>query len=204
MNNLRRRILNKSGVDIDPTTGRGFVDGYEVVDLGLPSGLLWATCNVGALAEGGIGNYYQWGTGAVTYKNKDQYHRDGDDNGYTLPSSADTATQVMGKGWRMPTEDEINELIDNTDFSVANANGIRSGKLTSKLNPNAYVFFPFAGNYRNGSFEYYGTAGFFWSSTSYGYKVSQLLCCDIWEDDYLGNAGERNWGFSVRGVHAAV
>lgn len=68
MNNFRRRTLNKSGVNIDPTTGRGFVDGYEVVDLGLPSGLLWATCNFGSQYEAQRSTYYyRYGSGRYRY-----------------------------------------------------------------------------------------------------------------------------------------
>ena len=141
MDNFRRRTSESCKIKLDPITGRGMIGDYEVVDLGLPSGLLWATWNVGATNESEYGNYYQWGAGAETYKNENQYHTGGIGSSYTLPSSADTATQVMGEGWRMPTLTELQELINNTTYKWVTINGIKGGKFTSKTNPNAYAFF---------------------------------------------------------------
>jgi len=195
---MRRRILLNSSV-IDPTTGRGTIGDYEVVDLGLPSGLLWATWNVGATKETGYGNYYQWGTGAITYKNEIQYHTGGTDSGYTLPSSADTATQVMGSEWRMPTADELRELINNTNYEWLYKNGC---KLTSKTNPNAYVFFPAAGFYDDGSQSLDQYQFHLWSSTAYATYQAYRLDCN---SSYVNcNDAARIRGFSIRGVHAAI
>jgi hypothetical protein len=64
---MRRRTLLSSNGGIDPITGRGTIGDYEVVDLGLSNGLLFATCNVGANTETGYGNYYKYGYGSQTY-----------------------------------------------------------------------------------------------------------------------------------------
>ena len=86
----RRNLLTSSGGN-----GRKMIGNYEVVDLGLPSGLLWATCNIGANNELSYGNYYMYGKGAQTYDSSDSAY-EGTEK--PLASSADTATQVMGSG----------------------------------------------------------------------------------------------------------
>ena len=203
---MRRRILlSASSGDIDPTTGRGTIGKYEAVDLGLSNGLLFATCNVGANTETDYGNYYQWGAGAVAYQNRDQYHTGGTDSSYVLPSSADTATQVMGEGWRMPTQAELQDLINKTNYTWVtnfNGSGIAGGKFTSKTNPNAYVFFPAAGYYDSGSLDDRGGYGYVWSSSpldsSRAYRLRFNSGYEAVSNYY------RYCGFSLRGVHAAV
>jgi hypothetical protein len=140
---MRRRILlyASSGIDIDPTTGRGTIGNYEVVDLGLSNGLLFATCNVGANTETDYGDYYKYGKGSQKYNYGDSMYEGMES---PLASSADTATQVMGSGWRMPTKDELQDLIDKTNYKWVNnfnGSGINGGKFTNKTNSNAYVFF---------------------------------------------------------------
>jgi len=188
---MRRRILLSAS------------NGYEVVDLGLPSGLLWATCNVGATKETEYGNYYQWGSGAMAYIPGSHYHTGGTDSSYTLPSSADTATRVMGSGWRMPTREEMEELINNTTYSFVTIDGVYGGKFTNKTNPNAYVFFPFAGYHYGSDILGEGTFTFVWSSTaSDSFNKAYIF--------YLTNENKslttvvRAYGCPVRGVHAAV
>ena len=106
MDNFRRTLLTTSSGGIDPTTGRGMIGNYEVVDLGLPNGLLFATCNVGANTETSYGDYYKYGYGSLKYETEpDNKYYQGTEN--PLASSADTATQVMGEGWKMPTYDEL-------------------------------------------------------------------------------------------------
>lgn len=198
MNNLKRRILNKSGVDIDPTTGRGFVDGYEVVDLGLPSGLLWATCNVGAAQETGYGNYYKYGKGSQTYGSSSSSY-----SGWEMPLSlsADTARQVMGSGWRMPRSDEFSDLINNTYKSFVNnfnGSGINGCKFTSKTNPNAYLFIPAAGYCASNTYPI-STNCAYWSSTPDGQYSANYL--NLSGSSHTINGMRRDWGLSVRGVY---
>lgn len=101
----RRRVMMDAG-------GGTFIDGYEYVDLGLPSGLLWAKCNTGAKKETSVGDYYSCGCGSQKYRGTNDWYR-GRTN---IPSAYDTAVQVMGGGWRMPTKDEFQELIDNCNY----------------------------------------------------------------------------------------
>lgn len=202
MDNFRRTMLSKQDI-FDPVTGRGIVDGYEVVDFGLPSGLLWATCNVGATNEKQSGNFYQWGAGAVSYAYANQWHTGGTDPGYTLPSSADTATQVMGEEWRMPTEAELTELFNNTDFGFTFFNGVNGCKFTHKNNTNIYIFFPATGFFYNNKFLQLSKTCQVWGSTLNNNREPVRISSDSGAT-LVDGAPSRWYGFCVRGVHAAV
>ena len=140
-------------------------NGHEYVDLGLPSGTKWATMNVGANSVTDYGNYYQYGKGAATYQETSgQTNYEGYEN--PLAASADTATQVWGGSWHMPTRDQIRELTANTTYQSITINGIKCGKFTAQ-NGN-YVLFPAAGTYVNGTLKYVGVFNWSWSSTRYG------------------------------------
>ena len=116
---------------------------YEKVDLGLPSGLLWANKNIGAETEEDAGLYFQWGD--IQGYTAEQVGVDKQFNGNwsdykwgvnpnftkyntsdgltTLESSDDAATQLMGSEWRMPTIADYRELIDNTDVYFVSTDG---------------------------------------------------------------------------------
>lgn len=93
----------------------GYVNGFGYVDLGLPSGTMWATSNIGAQKPWEYGNYYAWGelkTKAVySDKNSTYCYRDLSD--ISGDPRYDVSTSVMGKEWRMPNKDEYQELLDN-------------------------------------------------------------------------------------------
>ena len=137
-------------------------DLQEYVDLGLPSGTLWATCNVGANAPESSGSYFAWGE--TQTKNGyfwDNYqHCNGSENtltkycnnpdlgynGYVdelivLESMDDAATVNWGDEWCMPTTEQWEELCSNTTYSIANQNGV-DGALFTAPNGNA-IFFPY-------------------------------------------------------------
>lgn len=100
-------------------------NGHEYVDLGLPSGTKWATMNVGANSVTDYGNYYDYGKGAATYQETSGTSKyDGIENPLAL--SADTAAQVWGGAWHMPTSAQCQELISNT-YSVWEENYEGSG-----------------------------------------------------------------------------
>ena len=101
-------------------------NGYEYVNLGLPSGLKWATCNVGAVSPEQFGLYFAWGettgytteqvTSGVRTFTQDEYNAGQANTIYNdLTLEQDTAHVNMGGNWRMPTYDEYQELLDNCD-----------------------------------------------------------------------------------------
>ena len=209
-------------VDNNSTDGDGTVTtSVTWVDLGLPSGLLWADRNVGAVRPEGSGNYYAWGETNPkmnfefdTYKyggrngemnkycNDPEYGIDGyTDNLTTLEASDDAATVNIGGGARTPTKDEWQELMDNTTSTWITRNGVNGRLLTA---PNGKsIFLPTPG-YRLGRDIYFdGKYSFYWSSSldtehpdsawSFGFSSAiQNLCGDY----------GRYYGFSVRAVRA--
>ena len=191
---------------------------YEYVDLGLPSGLKWCKTDVGAFKEGDYGLYFSWG-GTVGYpdaKNGKEFtwgdYEFGDikkiskynetDGKTVLDPEDDAATVNMGEGWRMPTEEEYQELLANTTYQwIENYNGTghNVAKLTSKVNGN-YIIFPASGFCFLGSVSNVGSNGFFWTSslsTSYarfGRSFGVFGSGSGTDDDY------RCYGQAVRGV----
>ena len=162
--------------DDEPTTGT--INGHEWVDLGLPSGLKWATCNVGADSPEDYGNYYAWGEtttkstytedNSLTYGlNESQLQSQGyiDGSGNLTPSH-DAATANWGGSWRMPTKTEMQELIDNCTRTWTTQNGVKGTKMTG---PNGNSIFLPAVGYRYGtSFHNDGYSGDYWSSAPDG------------------------------------
>ena len=163
------------------TTTTHVPDGY--VDLGLPSGLLWATCNLGSTTPEGYGNYYAWGKvqtkttydwstyayGSASnqltkYCCNSEYGLNGfTDNLTTLQSSDDAATVVLGNGARIPTTDECDELTNNTDGEWTTLNGVNGWKFTAS---NGNSLFLLAAGFRLGSeFHDAGSIGGYWSSS---------------------------------------
>ena len=185
------------------------IDGHEYVDLGLS--VKWATCNVGATSPEEYGNYYAWGetttktdysssTSAIFGLTKSQLQSQGyiDNNG-NLTAQYDAATANWGGDWRMPTKDELNELINNCTWTWTTQNGVNGYKVSSKVNSN-YIFLPAAGYRYGSSLNLAGSYGNYWSSTpleSISYYAYRL---------YFGSSGRymdsgyRYYGQSVRPV----
>ena len=159
---------------------------HEYVDLGLPSGLLWATCNVGADTPEGYGDYFAWGetqpkdyydwstyqycmgsyNTMTKYCNNSSYGYNGfTDNLTTLLPEDDAATANWGDGWRMPTQEEFQELLDNTIHTWTTQNGV-NGRLFTSANGNS-LFLPAAGcRWGSGLYDV-GSYGDYWSSSLY-------------------------------------
>ena len=176
-------------------------NGHEYVDLGLPSGTKWATMNVGASSETDYGNYYQYGKGAS------QYTETFNDSVYSgiedpLDSSVDTAVQVWGGSWHMPTRTQMEELTANTTYQwVTNYKGstINGGTFTA---PNgAVLFFPTAGLWFDGSQRGVGSYGRYWGSSPSGSRGSSAYGLGFGDDGSKDVSGfGRDFGFSVRPV----
>lgn len=137
----------------------------EYVDLGLPSGLKWATHNIGATTPEEYGNYYSWGEllPKETYTKANSL-TDGKSMDDISGTENDAATVYWGGDWRMPTRAEYIELLSKCTWTWTTQNGVNGYKVTSKTNGN-YIFLPAAG-WRHGSSLYdAGSGGYYWSST---------------------------------------
>ena len=184
---------------------------HEYVDLGLPSGLLWATRNVGANAPEEYGDYFAWGETQpkdVYSWDTYQYYDGGNMTKYTgsdgltilLPED-DAATANWGNGWRMPTKEEWEELYQNTTSTWTTQNGV-NGRLFTAPNGNS-LFLPAAGNRRYGDLEDVGYYGYYWSSS-----LSTAFPRRAWYIYFLPydrsmSDGDRGCGPSVRAVRSA-
>ena len=155
-------------------TGGGGSD-HAYVDLGLPSGLLWATCNVGAEAPEDYGDYFAWGETQPkdTYNWSTYQYYDGSnvtkytgsDGLTTLLPEDDAATANWGSDWRMPTKEEWQELYNNTTVTWTTQNGV-NGRLFTASNGNS-LFLPAAGCRSSSSLYDAGSNGYYWSSSLY-------------------------------------
>ena len=147
--------------------------GKQAVDLGLPSGLKWASCNVGANTPEEYGDYFAWGETEPkeTYNWSTYRYYDGSnvtkytgsDNLTILEASDDAAIANWGGAWRMPTEIEMKELRDNCTVAWATYNGV-NGRVF--VGPNGKsIFLPAAGYRYDSSLYYAGSYGLYWSSS---------------------------------------
>ena len=178
-------------------TTTGSLNGHDWVDLGLPSGTKWATCNVGASTPTAYGNYYAWGeTTTKSSYTEDNYTYSS--NPTTLPSNKDAATANWGSGWRMPTSTEMQELLDYCTRTWTTQNGV-NGRLFTGPNGNS-IFLPAAG-YRYDS-ELYdaGSYGHYWSSSLFTDYTDYAWGLYFNSVDYTMSGNYRGYGLTVRPV----
>lgn len=139
----------------------GSTDKVEYVDLGLPSGNLWAKCNLGASAPEAYGDYYAWGEVEPKQeytKSNHKWYKEGapsqgftkynnEDGKLTLEDEDDAVIQKLGNGWRTPTLADFRELTNQkyTTIEKTMLNGVAGYQITSKKNKKKSIFIPFAG-----------------------------------------------------------
>ena len=194
------------------------VDESKYVDMGLPSGTLWAKYNLGATTETGYGWYFSWGNpdahpaGAgydfsqATYSATPAASIDGN-----LTMSQDAASMILGNSWKMPTKDQFVELLNSNNTEFVNAdgvvisgtdkrttyNGVVGLRIRSKSNGNI-LFFPAAGVYNGTTLSDKGSNGSYWSSALYSLASAYRL--------YFGSGGAQQnntycrFGASIRPV----
>jgi hypothetical protein len=185
---------------------------YEYVDLGLPSGTLWATCNIGADSPEEYGDYFAWGETETkeiytweTYKwcngtkeSITKYNADGPDE--LLPED-DAATAIWGDNWQMPSEEQIEELrdYDNTTQEWTTENGINGWKITSKTNGNS-IFLPAAGYIWQDQCRQLGTNGEYASRSLNKSDITKVVSIGFSKNFIGGWPNDREEGFTVRPV----
>ena len=192
-------------------------DTHEYVNLGLPSGTLWATCNVGATAPEEYGDYFAWGETEPkdyydwstyrwcdgSYQTMTKYCTDSKygmvDNKTELDPEDDAAFVNWGENWRMPTQEQMQELFDNCSWIWTQRNGVNGGLVTG---PNGNTLFLPAGGMRNGtSLDFQDIDGDYWSRTIHSWISSGAYALDFysgvwgWDGDLI-----RSYGYSVRAV----
>ena len=183
-------------------------DTHEYVDLGLPSGTLWATCNVGASKPEEYGDHFAWGETKPkttynwgTYK----YYIDSDygtvDNKTELEPSDDAATANWGSGWQMPSLEQFKELYNSsyTTTTWITMNGVKGRRITSKSNRNS-IFLPAAGGRSDTSLYDAGSDGYYWSRSLSTSDSNSAYYLYFYSSDIYTSYNYRYYGLSVRPV----
>lgn len=186
------------------------------VDLGLPSGTLWADRNIGADSPEGYGDYFAWGETTTkstynwstykwcngSYDTQTKYCTDSYygtvDNKTVLEAADDAATANWGDKWRMPTYDELSELKSKCTWTWTTQNSVNGYKVTG---PNGnYIFLPAAGYRGNSDLSNVGSGGYYWSSSLCGGSPYRAwyLSFDFY-DRYLSGI-YRYYGHTLRAV----
>ena len=222
------------GDDISFTTsgsggGGGGLNGHAYVDLGLPSGTLWATYNVGAENPESFGDYFAWGETKPktvynwsTYKycmgventltkycNNSNYGYNGFMDDLTvLQPSDDAATANWGNDWCMPTKEQWQELRDNTTSTWIMQNSIKGWLFTARNGCSLFLPAVGAGCVDDNTYGI-GECGYYWSSslnTDYPYSVLRpdfAWAFGFSDIIYDGIYGERGMGKVVRAVRSS-
>lgn len=213
--NVKQVYYEEAGVTVS-----GKIGDYTYVDLGLRSGLKWATFNVGATKPEEYGDYFAWGETA----SKDVYNWDSYkwceggpgtqtkyctesgfgtlDNKDLLESEDDAASVNWGSEWRMPTKEETDELRNACEWvwtNNFNGTGVAGQIGTSKNNGNT-IFLPASGRYDGTYFDGASSYGRYWTSSVLGYypRLASALTID---DEYVSYYEyDRKVGLSVRAV----
>ena len=182
--------------------GSNTIAGHEYVDLGLPSGLKWATCNVGAATPEEYGNYYAWGKTMPRIKDPYEYMSKSYLNVGDISGNAtyDAARANWGATWRMPTIDEMEELAVKCTWTWS-TQSCTNGYTVTGPNGNS-IFLPAAGFYFGASQDDVDERGYYWSSNPYD-NIKEYACLYFGFDGKnkrLGIGGRSFGGLTIRPV----
>ena len=215
------KILMKRRTDIGTNANNN-----AYVDLGLTSGTLWATMNVGASSETDYGSYFQWGetephdngipydwanykycngsdTTFTKYNTLSEYGENPD--GKTTLDLDDDAARVNMRGdWRMPTSALTEELISETKnewITNYNGTGVNGRKFTSKTDKSKYIFIPASGYRSDSSLKEQGSSSFVWSSSLFAVDSIKARHLGFYSGGVFASGfNQRRRGYNVRGV----
>ena len=201
----------------------------RAVDLGLPSGLKWASCNIGASKPEEYGDYFAWGetkpyyteghaqdspcTSWMTGKTGYNFHSyfdsvNGSETDFDIYAHGkekklrpehDAATANWGGTWRIPTESEQDELRTKCDWEWTEVNGVKGYKVSSKSNSSKYIFLPAAGSRGTDQLYNDGVNGIYHSS-SIGLEDGECRYMGFMSSYAYSQSGYRYFGRSVRAV----
>lgn len=192
----------------------GKVNGHAYVDLALPSGTKWATCNLGASKPSDFGGYFSWGD----VQSRNSFYADGSFKGL-YPSiikksiggdyKSDAATSQWGARWRMPSVADFEELKKYCNWQYKTING-HNGYLVTGTNGNS-IFFPLTGgicgtdNALQNKRAVYRTADCHQTTSMFGAEYWESVCFTLEENESHGDHRkcdgypETN-GFSIRPI----
>lgn len=191
----------KSQASQGPTTGK--LNGHQWVDLGLPSGTRWATCNIGATQPQQAGSHFAWGEVATkaSYTEGNSKTNGKSMNDISGNATYDVATAKWGKGWRMPTKEEFAELIEYCTPPVYERNNGRLGQTMTYPKTDRSIFLPATGHKDGAKVQEANGCGNYWTSTPQSDSYNNGA-----HDYHFGAAlgemgqGARYYGFAVRAV----
>ena len=192
VNNLTDKYLERRQESDDTTSGTQFID------LGLPSGTLWADRNIGANDPEDYGEYFRWGETTPFTENSDDYeYRDLGEN--IAGTEYDVATAILGKEYKMPTDEQLKELLHCCSWERTAINDVKGMKVTGPNGNN--IFLPAAGFCYNNSCRLAatGTGGYYWTASH------DSLLCEVYEGSFLMfNSLLCSWAKINRGTGLSV
>lgn len=192
VNSSKRNVVKIS----DPG---GYVNGHGFVDLGLS--VKWATCNVGASSPNMCGDYFAWGEINTKQSFTKANYEFSILNPDVLELENDVANVIWGNGWRIPTENEFQELCNKCRWKWTQHNGVSGYRVTGK-NGNA-IFLPATGFY-NSDYKLEviekGERGYYWASTIEKDDSNCACFLQFLEGFYRTYYMWRQFGFCVRPV----
>ncbi len=207
----------------EPTVSTGVHNGFHYVDLGLPSGTAWATCNIGANSPEEYGHYFAWGETTskdeysyntykfgndfdvfTKYTERDAWNPDGD-NLSTLEPCDDAAHVLWGGKWRMPTRQEADELRILCSWEKVRYKGKKGCKITGP-NGNS-IFLPAAGHRSGVEFHSQNIGCTCWTSSvglwddgRLDYVWATFICYSVEDKDCMLFSNPRIYGYPIRPV----
>ena len=207
MDFVRRNIeAGREPVEFDLTRKDDYMP--VAVDMGLPSGVKWADRNVGAKSPEEPGLFFSWGNiegveigKACDFSEEAYAETEGAKMEGDIDDAAhDAATVNLGAPWRMPTDEEFQELYDNCDWKWTTENGYYGVRFTSKINGKS-IFFSASGGGNGSSWNNRGAYGYYWSASFYSARYARNLYF------YSGGVNpqydnDRYVGFAVRAVQS--
>ena len=197
---VRPKVVENSAKSTGPATGK--TNGHEWVDLGLPSGTRWATCNIGATQPHQAGGLYAWGEVATkaSYTEGNSKTNGKSMNDISGNATYDVAAAKWGKGWRMPTKEEFAELIEYCTPVYERNNG-RLGQTMTYPKTGRSIFLPATGHKDGAKVQEANGCGNYWTSTPQSDSYNNGA-----HEYHFGAAlgemgqGARYYGFAVRAV----